>query len=122
MNAFGPQVRAAGTGWSSQTGSWSPSYAQAEGVRLRLDGTEIQVRRPAAHRPGRRRFVSGKRRQNTHECTVASDSEGRPLWVGAHRPGRMHDQTALKTEGIEDLLGQLPPSRTALGGYLGLAF
>ncbi|MFE2214891.1 transposase family protein [Streptomyces canus] len=98
------------------------AYAQAEGVRLRLDGTEIQVRRPAAHRPGRRRFVSGKRRQNTHKCTVASDSEGRPLWVGAHRPGRMHDQTALKTEGIEDLLGQFPQVELSLdSGYQGLA-
>ncbi|WP_223167753.1 transposase family protein [Nonomuraea sp. SYSU D8015] len=42
------------------------AYAQADGVRLRLDGTEIQVRRPAAHRPGRRRFVSGKRRKRYH--------------------------------------------------------
>jgi hypothetical protein len=26
---------------------------------------ETQVRRPAAHRPGRRAFVSGKKKQNT---------------------------------------------------------
>ncbi|WP_428986304.1 transposase family protein [Streptomyces camelliae] len=98
------------------------AYAQAEGVRLRWDGTEIQVRRPTAHQPGRRRFVSGKRRQNTHKCTVASDSEGRPLWVGAHRQGRMHDQTALKTEGIEDLLTQFPQvERSMDSGYWGLA-
>jgi hypothetical protein len=36
------------------------AYAQAEGVRLRIDGTETQVRRPQAGRPGRRAFVSGK--------------------------------------------------------------
>jgi hypothetical protein len=29
--------------------------AAAEGVELRLDGTEVQVRRPRAHQPGRRR-------------------------------------------------------------------
>lgn len=98
------------------------AYAQAEGVRLRLDGTEIQVRRSAAHRPGRRRHVLGKKRQNTHKCTVASDSEGRPLWVGAHRPGRQHDQTALKTEGIEDLIVQFPLVELSLdSGYRGLA-
>jgi hypothetical protein len=36
-------------------------YAQAEGVELRLDATEIQVRRPPAGRGGRRAFVSGRR-------------------------------------------------------------
>jgi hypothetical protein len=90
-------------------------FAQAEGVRLRLDGTEIQVPRPAAHRPGRRRYVSGKKRQNTHKCRVASDSEGRPLWAGTHLPGRQDDQTVLKTEGIEDLIIQFPPGRAAAG-------
>ncbi|MDQ0408773.1 hypothetical protein J2S50_007405 [Streptomyces sp. DSM 40167] len=41
------------------------AYAQAEGVELRLDATEIQVRRPPAGRGGRRVFVSGKKKQNT---------------------------------------------------------
>ncbi|EDY45700.2 insertion element transposase [Streptomyces sp. SPB074] len=41
------------------------AYAQAEGIELRLDATEIQVRRPAAGRGGRRAFVSGKKKQNT---------------------------------------------------------
>ena len=36
------------------------AYAAAEGVELRIDGTEVQVRRPPANRPGRRAFVSGK--------------------------------------------------------------
>jgi len=56
----------AGLGCSSATGWWSPwstcgwlfrladvfAYAAAEGVRLRIDGTEIRVRRPRAGRPG----------------------------------------------------------------------
>jgi len=50
---------------------------------VRLDGTEIQVRRPKANRPGLRAFVSGKRKQNTIKATVASDGNGRPLWAGA---------------------------------------
>src|SRR6266508_767446 len=84
------------------------AYAAAQGVELRIDGTETQVRRPRANRPGRRAFVSGKRKQNTIKATTIADGQGRTLWAGAVRPGRMHDQTAVKTEGIEDLLGQHP--------------
>jgi hypothetical protein len=40
-------------------------------------------------------------RQNTKRATVITDGQGRTLWTGALRPGRMHDQTAVKTEGIE---------------------
>jgi hypothetical protein len=98
------------------------AYAAAEGVTLRLDGTEVQVRRPAANRPGRRAFVSGKKKQNTIKATVASDADGRPLWVGAIRPGRMHDQTAVKTEGIDGLLDQHPDVEALVdAGYRGLA-
>src|SRR5262249_61496559 len=84
------------------------AYAAAEGVELRLDGTEVQVRRPRANRPGRRAFVSGKKKQNTKKPTVISDGHGRLLWAGAIRPGRMHDVTAVRTEGIEDLLRRYP--------------
>jgi len=48
-------------------------------VNVRLDGTEIQVRRPKANRPGRRAFVSGKRKQNTTKATIASDARSRPM-------------------------------------------
>lgn len=78
------------------------AYAAACGVQLRIDATETQVRRPRAHRVGRRAFVSGKRKQNTIKTTTTADEQGRTLWCGAVRPGRMHDQTAVKTEGIAD--------------------
>jgi hypothetical protein len=98
------------------------AYAAAEGLTVRLDGTEIQVRRPQASRPGRRAFVSGKRKQNTIKATIASDAHGRPLWAGAIRPGRMHDQTAVKTEGIDDLLDAYPDVQFLVdSGYRGLA-
>ncbi len=87
------------------------AYAAAHGVQLRIDATETQVRRPAAKRPGRRAFISGKRKQNTIKTTAVCDGQGRTLWAGAVRPGRMHDQTAVKTEGIQDLLRQHPRSR-----------
>ena len=79
------------------------AYASAHGVELRLDGTEVQVRRPRASKPGRRAFVSGKKKMNTKKAAVVTDGEGRTLWAGAFRPGRMHDQTAVRTEGIADL-------------------
>jgi hypothetical protein len=98
------------------------AYAASQGVRLRIDGTEVQVRRPRAGRPGRRAFVSGKKKQNTIKATVISDGGGRLLWAGAFRPGRMHDVTALRTEGIEDLLRRCPDVTAEVdSGYQGLA-
>jgi hypothetical protein len=52
------------------------AYAAANGVELRIHGTKSQVRRPRAHRPGRRALVSGKRKQNTLKPTVVSDGQG----------------------------------------------
>jgi hypothetical protein len=98
------------------------AYAAAEGVKLRIDGTEVQVRRPKANRPGRRAFVSGKKKQNTIKSTAVSDGQGRLLWLGAFRPGRMHDATALRTEGTEDLLRAHPGVQAEVdAGYQGLA-
>jgi hypothetical protein len=98
------------------------AYAQAEGVELCLDGTETQVRRPRANRSGRRAFISGKKKQNPIKVTTVCDRQGRTLWAGAVRPGRMHDQTAIKTEGIEDLLRRHDDVHAKLdAGYRGLA-
>jgi hypothetical protein len=60
------------------------AYAAAEGVTLRVDATEIRVRRPRQGRPGRKAFVSGKLKQNTIKTTVAADHQGQPC--GAARP------------------------------------
>jgi hypothetical protein len=98
------------------------AYAASEGVKLRIDGTEVQVRRPPAGRPGRRAFVSGKKKQNTIKSTAVSDGDGRLLWLGAFRPGQMHDVTALRTDGIEDLLRRHPDVQAEVdAGYQGLA-
>lgn len=84
------------------------AYAEAEQVTLRIDGMETQVRRPQAGRPGRRVFVSGKRKQYTIKTTTISDGQGRTLFSGAVRPGRMHDQTAVRTEGIAEQFRRYP--------------
>ena len=98
------------------------AYAASRGVTIRLDGTEVQVRRPRAGKPGRRAFVSGKKEQNTKKATVVTDEAGRTLWAGAFRPGRMNDQTAVKTEGIADLLTHFPQVNAKVdAGYRGLA-
>jgi hypothetical protein len=52
------------------------AYAAAEGVTLRMDATEIRVRRPQQGCPGRKAFVCGKRNQNTIKTTVAADHNG----------------------------------------------
>ncbi|MEV0431476.1 transposase family protein [Micromonospora sp. NPDC050495] len=77
---------------------------------------------PQGGPPGRRAFVSGKKKRDTKKTTVISDDQGRLLWTGAIRPGRMHDVTAVRTEGIEDLLFQHRKVRAeADSGYQGLA-
>ena len=58
------------------------AYAAARGVELRLDGTEVQVRRPRAGKPGRRAFVSGKKKQNTKKAAVDHRRAGSHLVGG----------------------------------------
>ncbi|MBP2056543.1 hypothetical protein J2Z21_009562 [Streptomyces griseochromogenes] len=45
-----------------------------------IDGTEISVRRPAAGRKGRNKFVSGKAKQNAVTSMVLTDADGRVLY------------------------------------------
>ena len=98
------------------------AFAEAKGVTLRIDGTEVQVRRPKAHSPGRKAYISGKKKQNTLKAVVISDGQGRCLWLGAIRPGRMHDVTQVRTEGIEEQLRLHPNVRAEVdSGYTGLA-
>jgi len=97
------------------------AYAQAEGIELRLDATEVQVRRPPAGRGGRRAFVSGKKKRNTMKATVIADDLGRTLWIDALRPGRMHDATAARNGGIGICFQHFPDVEVLLDdGCLGL--
>ncbi|WSI35860.1 transposase [Streptomyces sp. NBC_01341] len=84
------------------------AYAKAEGIALRLDATEVQVRRPPASRGGRRSFVSGKKKQNTMKATVIADHQGRTLWTDTLRPERMHDATAARNEDIGTCFQHFP--------------
>ena len=68
--------------------------------------------------------MSGKKKQNTIKATAVSggDGGGGLLWLGAFRPGRMHDVTALRTGGTGDLLRRHPDVQAEADvGYQGLA-
>lgn len=69
-----------------------------------LDATEVQVRRPAAHQPGRKRFVSGKRRANTIKTLLLSDDQGRLLFAGETHPGSVNDLTQARSIGLVQLV------------------
>ncbi|MEV7856963.1 hypothetical protein [Streptomyces sp. NPDC088183] len=60
-------------------------------------------------------------RQNTEKATVVTDERGRTLWAGAFRPGRMHDRTVVKTEGIYDLFKRYPElnAQVDASGFVG---
>ena len=78
-----------------------------------LDATEVRVRRPAAGRAGRRRFVSGKARANTVKALVITDGEGRLLFCGHTRPGAIHDLTQVRQAGLVELLALTPGDHPA---------
>ncbi|MGW6412601.1 hypothetical protein ACWF95_36240 [Streptomyces vinaceus] len=65
----------------------------------------MQARRPLPARAGRKAFASGEKKQNTAETTTTGDRCRRPPRSGAARPGRMHDRTAMRTEGTEGTEG-----------------
>ncbi|GAA0699737.1 hypothetical protein GCM10010193_63110 [Kitasatospora atroaurantiaca] len=55
------------------------------------------------------------------KATVVADGKGRTLWTGNLRPGPMHDATAIRGEGIDDLFRQFPRVQVLLDdGHLGL--
>jgi hypothetical protein len=97
------------------------AHLGASGQLGLLDATEVRVRRPAAGRAGRQRFVSGKARANTVKALVITDADGRLLFCGQTRPGSIHDLTQVRQAGLVELLA-LTAGVTLLAdaGYQGL--
>ncbi|MGV9565121.1 transposase family protein [Streptomyces sp. NPDC003480] len=58
--------------------------------------------------------ADGKKKQNTIKTTTFRDPQGRTLFSGVVRPGRMHDQTAVRTEGIAEQFHRHPKVRPRL--------
>ena len=98
------------------------AHLGASGQPGLLDATEVRVRRPAAGRAGRRRFVSGKARANTVKVLVITDAERRLLFCGRNLPGAIHDLTQVRQAGQVELLA-LTSGVTLLAnaGYQGLS-
>ncbi|MET8809190.1 transposase family protein [Streptomyces sp. NPDC004546] len=86
-----------------------------------IDGTEIRVRRPAAGRKDRDKFVSEKTKQNAVKSMVLTDAEGRVLFCSPARPGSCADITQARQLGLVKLLSEGPFIEIlADAGYQGL--
>ncbi|MEU3933970.1 transposase family protein [Streptomyces sp. NPDC029044] len=86
-----------------------------------IDGTEFRVRRPAAGRKDRDKFVSGKTKQNAVKAMVLTDAEGRLLYCSPVRPGSCADITQARQLGLVKLLADGPFMEIlADAGYQGM--
>ncbi|MFD2009531.1 transposase [Streptomyces narbonensis] len=86
-----------------------------------IDGTELRVRRPAAGRKDRDRFISGKNKQNAVKAMVFTDGEGRLLFCSPAKPGSCADITHARDLGLVRLLADGPEVEIlADAGYQGL--
>jgi hypothetical protein len=93
----------------------------ASGTAGIVDGTEIRVRRPAAGRKDRDKFISGKNKQNAVKSMVVTDGEGRVLWCSPARPASCADITHARQLGLVKLLADGPAVEIlADAGYQGL--
>jgi hypothetical protein len=93
----------------------------ADGKTGIIDGTEIRVRRPAAGRKDRDRFISGKNKQNAVKTMVVTDGDGRVLFCSPTKPGSCADITHARQLGLVKLLADGPAVEIlADAGYQGL--
>ncbi|MFF6804822.1 transposase family protein [Streptomyces sp. NPDC012616] len=96
-------------------------YLGASGQTGIIDGTEIRVRRPAAGRKDRERFISGKNKQNAVKSMVVTDADGRLLFCSPAEPASCADITHARQLGLVRLLADGPFVEVlADAGYQGL--
>ncbi|CAD5925801.1 MULTISPECIES: transposase family protein [Streptomyces] len=86
-----------------------------------IDGTEVRVRRPAAGRTDREKFISGKNKQNAVKSMVVTDAEGRLLFRSPAESASCADITHARKLGLVRLLTEGPAVKIlADAGYQGL--
>jgi DDE superfamily endonuclease/Helix-turn-helix of DDE superfamily endonuclease len=86
-----------------------------------IGGTEIRVRRPAAGRKDRDRFISGKSKQNAVKAKVVTNADGRMLFCSPAGPGSCAYITHARQLGLVKLLADGPAVEIlADAGYQGL--
>ncbi|MEU6622036.1 transposase family protein [Streptomyces litmocidini] len=96
-------------------------HLSATGKTGIIDGSEIRVRRPAAGRKDRDRYISGKNKQNAVKTMVLTDEDGRLLFSSPTTPGSCADITHARQLGLVKLLADGPAVEIlADAGYQGL--
>ncbi|MGW6963281.1 transposase family protein [Streptomyces zaomyceticus] len=86
-----------------------------------IDGTEVRVRRPAAGRKDREKFISGKNKQNAVKSMVVTDADGRLLFCSPAQPASCADITHARQLGLVKVLADGPVVEVlADAGYQGL--
>ncbi|MEU6170013.1 transposase family protein [Streptomyces tanashiensis] len=96
-------------------------YLGARGQVGIIDGTEIRVRRPAAGRKDRDKFISGTSKQNAVKTMILTDRNRRVLFCSPARPGSCADITHARQLGLVKLLADGPALEIlANAGYQGL--
>ncbi|MBQ0972869.1 transposase [Streptomyces sp. RK31] len=96
-------------------------YLGASGQTGIIDGTEVRVRRPAAGRKDREKFISGKNKQNAVKSMVVTDATGRLLFCSPAEPASCADITHARKLGLVKLLADGPAVEIlADAGYQGL--
>ncbi len=105
----------------SRGGLTSKIHLGASGKTGIIDGTEIRVRRPAAGRKDRDRFVSGKNKQNAVKSMIFTDGDGRLLFCSPASPASCADITHARESGLVKFLADGPAvDILADAGYQGL--
>ncbi|MEU3063321.1 transposase family protein [Streptomyces subrutilus] len=95
-----------------------PRRQRTDGI---IDGTEIRVRRPAAGRKDREKFISGKNKQNAVKAMVLTDASGRLLYCSPAQPASCADITHARQLGLlQHLTGGPAVEILADAGYQGL--
>ncbi|MGW2482335.1 transposase family protein [Streptomyces sp. NPDC001571] len=79
-------------------------YLGTDGQTGIIDGTEVRVRRPAAGRKDREKFISGRNKQNAVKSMVLTDAEGRLLFCSPAEPASCADVTHARKLGLVKLL------------------
>ncbi|MEV7834385.1 transposase family protein [Streptomyces subrutilus] len=86
-----------------------------------IDGTEIRVRRPAAGRKDRDKYISGKNKQNAVKAMVLTNADGRMLFCSPAQPASCADITHARQLGLVKHLADGPAVEIlADAGYQGL--
>ncbi|MFE5940741.1 transposase family protein [Streptomyces sp. NPDC056470] len=81
----------------------------------------MRVRRPAASRKDREKFISGKTKQNAVKAMVLTDAGGRLLFCSPAQPASCADITHARQLGLVKHLTDGPPAEIlADAGYQGL--